>query len=141
MSAKTTYSEQLDRLFEIYFQELRDMTDKEVLEGEDPKRIKERARTRLERAAAEANQRRLEAGRRRLAAARAEYADSHKADRRGPLPDVPVTQARAYIAKIASSREGLYTLAARKLDDMSDEDLLRLYQQITELEEKNAKEP
>jgi hypothetical protein len=131
MNAKTTYSEQLDRLFEVYFQELAEMSDAEVLAGEDPKLVSERARTRLERASAEA-------GRRRLAAAKAEYAASRKAPARGPRPDVTVAEARAHIAKIASSRDHLYTLAARKLEEMSDEDLLRLYRQITELQERDA---
>lgn len=131
MSAKTTYSEQLDRLFEVYFQELQEMSDKEVLAGEDPKLVSARARSRLERASAEA-------GRRRLATAKTMYAASRKAPAREPLPEVTVAHARAHIAKIASSRDHLYTLAARKLDEMSDEDLLRLYHQVIELEEKNA---
>jgi hypothetical protein len=129
MSAKTSYSEQLDRIFEVFFQELHEMPDKEVLAGEEPKVVSDRARALLERAS-------VEAGRRRLVAARAEYAASRKAAPRGPQPQVTVVQARAHIAKIASSREGVYTLAARKLDEMSDEDLLRLYRQIIELEEK-----
>jgi hypothetical protein len=131
MTAKTTYSEQLDRLFEVYFQELQEMSDTEVLAGEDPKLVSARAKSRLERASAEA-------GRRRLDTARAAYAASRHAPASGPLREVTVAHARAHIAKIASSRDHLYTLAARKLDEMSDEDLLRLYRQIVELEETNA---
>jgi hypothetical protein len=131
MSAKTPYSEQLDRLFEVYFLELREMSDEEVLDGEDRKTVRERAKARLDRASAEV-------GRRRLAAARADYTASRQVPARRPPPEVTVAQARAHIARVANSREHLYTLAARKLEEMSDEDLLRLYCQIIELEEANA---
>ena len=123
MTSKTTYAEQLDNLFEACFQELRELPDREVLSGGAPGAVRARGMNRIERAG-------VEAGRRRLAAAKAGIAASTAV----PLAFAKVspTEARARIAQLASDRR--YTLAARKLEEMSDEEILRLYAQVQELE-------
>lgn len=122
--------EQLDQLLENYLHELQSMPENEVLEGEFPSEVKKRAMTRLERAV-------VDAGRRRLAAAKAGLGKvSGKPHVRGAA-DVSAVDARAYIRRAANNP--LYTLAARKLDEMSDVEVLHLYQLILELEAENSK--
>jgi hypothetical protein len=123
MTAKVTYSAQLDSLFEACFQELRELPDREVLSAEAAGAVRARAMNRLEQAA-------VEAGRRRLAAAKTGMTR---------ITTMPVTfanvsaiEARARIGQLATDRR--YTLAARKLEEMSDEEILRLYAQVQELE-------
>jgi hypothetical protein len=48
------------------------------------------------------------------------------------LVSVTLADARAYVARAAT--QSYVTLAARKLEEMADEDVLRLYQQLCELE-------
>lgn len=126
--SRSTYTEQLERLLDACFAELQGMSDQDVLDGESPVAVRERAVKRLEWA-------RAEAGRRRLATAKREM------ERRGARPmsivDITAAKARAYIVQAAASSR--VTLAARKLDEMSDEDVLRLYQQIRELEADSSK--
>ena len=123
MTAKITYSAQLDSLFEACFQELSELPDREVLSAEAPGAVRARAMNRIERAA-------VEAGRRRLAAAKTGVATS--TTKPLALARVSPTEARACIAQLATDRR--YTLAARKLEEMSDEEILRLYAQVQELE-------
>jgi hypothetical protein len=123
MTSKITYVEQLDSLFEAFFQELRDLPDREVLGSEAPGNVRARAVNRIDRAV-------VEAGRRRLAAAKAGMATSATVP--VAIARVLPIEARARIAQLATDRR--YTLAARKLEEMSDEEILRLYAQVQELE-------
>lgn len=109
---------------ESYMYELISMSDDEVLEGQDVDAVNERAAAQIAAAS-------RDAGRKRLAAARA------RAQQRD---DVPSTQAsdsleeiRAYIRQAAN--DGLVTLAARQLSDMSEADTRRLYSQLKQLRE------
>lgn len=124
----TSYLEQLDRLLDACFAELEKMPDADVLAGESVQSVKERAMKRLERA-------RFAAGRLRLAAAK------EKQKTVTPLRAISTAvspgDARRYITRVAQDRE--HTLAARDLAEMSDEDVLRLYQQIRELEAEDSK--
>lgn len=129
MSPKMTYTEQLNRLFDACLQELEEMPDKEVLGNETAEAVRDRGLKRLERAAAEA-------GRRRLATARQEW-KVRIAARPQPAARVGAAEARAYIVRAA--RDTRHTLAARNLEEMSDEDVLRLYDQIRELEAESPK--
>ena len=123
MSIKTSHETQLDQLLDAWFEELRKMPAQEVLAGESPAAVRARAETRLARAT-------QEAGRRRLAAARANAA----LDRARTPIAVSIDEARAYIARII--RDTNYTLAARQLEEMPEEEVLRLYDQLRELEGK-----
>lgn len=124
MSRKNTYTEQLDQLLDACLQELLDMPAEDVLAGETAETVKARAVDRLNRAAAEA-------GRRRLAAARARI-QAHTSTAQPAIERISASDARAYIHRAAQDRQ--HTLAARNLDEMSDEDVLRIYSQMIELE-------
>lgn len=127
MNANEKLIMQLDNLFESYFLELRAMTDDEVLDGESPSAVKARAADMLKSAKAEA-------GRRRLATARAQMQKANIAVD-DFAADVSIEQAKTYIAQVANDHR--FTLAARKLGEMPDEEVMRLYQQIRRLESEN----
>ena len=114
----------LNNFFESYFHELRAMSDDDVLDGEAAQTVKARALERLTAA-------KTEAGRRRLAIARAKMRDSAPNRAEGG-EDVTPAAARAYVARAAN--DARYTMAARKLDELTDEDVLRLYRQLRMLE-------
>ena len=122
MSTKSRYEIQLDQLLDAWFDELQKMPAAEVLAGESTDAVRARAESRLARAT-------QEAGRRRLVAARAQAAVDRA---RSPIA-VSIEEARAYIARIIQNTD--YTLAARQLEDMPEEEILRLYEQLRELEE------
>jgi len=109
-------------------QELIDMPDEQVLDGRDAAELQARAQMLLKSA-------RAEAGRRRLAAAKA----SVSALRNKPtisnaqLAAVSAAEARRIIAE--AQNDSRYTLAARKLGEMSDDEVLRLYSQMKRLED------
>lgn len=121
MSKHTT---DLNNFFESYFHELRTMSDEDVLDGEAAQTVKARALERLKAAKAEA-------GRRRLAIARANMRDTAPYRAEGGEVVSPAA-ARSYVARAAN--DARYTMAARKLDEMTDEDVLRLYRQLRILE-------
>jgi hypothetical protein len=114
-----------DQFFDALTNELIAMPDEQVLDGANAMAIQARGLERLKNAKAEA-------GRRRLAAAnvRAEAARSQKVP--GFVVQVPIEDARKYLANAANDTR--YTLAARNLNEMSDEDVLRLYAQLKHLE-------
>jgi hypothetical protein len=122
MNTRSQYEIQLDQLLDAWFEELQQMPAQEVLAGEAPADIRARADARLARAT-------QEAGRRRLVAARANAVRD-----RAPSPmAVSLEEARAYIARIILNTD--YTLAARQLEEMPEEEILRLYGQLRELED------
>lgn len=104
--------------------ELISMPDNQVLEGIEPNRIQADGLRLLEAAKAQA-------GRARLAAAKAGVSS---------LSSVPVVaskavtpeQARQFI--VQATNDGKYTLAARSLGEMSDDEAIKLYNQLKSLE-------
>jgi len=122
MSNKSQYEIQLDHLLDAWFEEFQQLPGHEVLAAELPANIRARADARLARAT-------QEAGRRRLVAARANAALERA---RSPI-SVSIEEARAYIARIIQNTN--YTLAARQLEEMPEEEILRLYEQLRELED------
>ena len=78
---------------------------------------------------------RAEVGRRRLAAAKAGVALSAAAQET-KMTAVDIQQARAFVQ--TAMNDSRYTLAARQLDEMSDEDVLRMYQQLQQLQSGNS---
>lgn len=118
------YADQLDQLFNRVLEELQATPDEEILAGETVDAVKQRALGRLARA-------RSAAGAQRLAAARAGLS-ARTVGRKAP--DVSIDVARAYVLR--ASHDSRYTLAARQLNEMSEEDILSLYAQLLELEEK-----
>jgi hypothetical protein len=128
MSFKSRYEIQLDQLLEACFEELRQMPDREVLAGETPVEVRTRAEVRLARATQEAGRRRLIAARAQVARPREQSAVVRAA--------VSLLEARAYIARIIQDTN--YTLAARQLEEMPESEVLRLYEQLRELEDQNS---
>jgi hypothetical protein len=122
MSNRSPYEIQLEQILDACFDELRQMPDAEVLAGESVAAVRARSEARLARAT-------QEAGRRRLVAARAQTARTQTTT--API-GVSLMEARAYIARIIQNNH--YTLAARQLEEMPEAEVLRLYEQLRELE-------
>nr|WP_297353867.1 hypothetical protein [uncultured Caldimonas sp.] len=117
-----------NNFLDVLTQELIDMPDEQVLDGRDVGQLQADAQALLKSA-------RAEAGRRRLAAAKAGVGALRN---QAPAQNVPVSgvsaaEARRFIAE--AQNDSKYTLAARKLGEMSDEEVLRLYSQMKRLEE------
>ncbi len=113
-------------------QELIDMPDEHVLEGKDVMKLRAEAQELLKSA-------RAEAGKRRLAAAKSGVS----ALRNKPALAIPqvlsvsVEEARRFIAQ--AQNDSRYTLAARKLGEMTDDEVLRLCMQMKRLEAADSK--
>ena len=112
--------EALELMWTAHWNELKSMSDSDIMEDVNlPKfgtdRIQLMASVKAE------------AGRRRLAAAKAELGDGQSALVR-VRPAVPVADARAFLREAANDPR--VTMAARALDDMSDELVLRTYARV-----------
>lgn len=114
-----------DLFLDALTDELIAMPDEQVLDGANAVAIQARGLDRLNKAKAEAGRRRLAAAKFRAAAARSQKAT-------GLVVQVSIEVARRYIESAANDNR--YTLAARNLNEMSDEDVLRLYAQMKHLE-------
>lgn len=117
-----TQSQENEAFLKMLAEELGAMPDSEILDGDNPDALRKENLTMVAMAKAAA-------GRRRLAAGRAAF----EANRTKPqlIQEVSVAMARAAIE--AAMNDDQYTLAARSLGEMSDEDILRLYHQIEQL--------
>lgn len=122
-----------DNFVDVLTQELISMPDEQVLEGKDVAELQASAQALLKSA-------RAEAGRRRLAAAKLGVATlRNRPATTGVLVlNVPIADARRFIAQ--AQNDSRYTLAARKLGEMSDDEVLRLYEQMKRLEEAGKKD-
>lgn len=119
-----------DTLLDALTDELIGMTDEQVLAGEDPALELAQGRDLLRKAVADA-------GKRRLATAKAAV----EARRRSPPPattsaTVTALQAREFLE--SAQNDPRFTMAARQLSDMSDEDVLRAYNQLLRLMKQDA---
>lgn len=126
----TSKPDPMEVLMDTYLAELLEMTDEQVLEGKDPATVQAGGLQLLDAAKAEA-------GRRRLAAARLKVQVNKDArEARDGSPNVQITadEARAALRRAAAANDGRYTLAARQLDEMADEDVIRAYLQLQQLE-------
>jgi hypothetical protein len=113
---------------DVLTQELIDMPDEQVLEGKDVALLQASAQALLTSA-------RTEAGQRRLAAAKAgaQALQNRPSTSNAQVLGVSAAEARRFIAE--AQNDSRYTLAARKLGEMSDEEVLRLYSQMKRLED------
>ncbi len=125
MNMTTKKSTPSDQFLDALTDELIAMPDEQVLDGVDAKSIQAVGLERLNNAKAEVGRRRLAAGKARAATARSQKAP-------GFIVHVSMEEARRYLASAANDTR--YTLAARNLNEMSDEDVLRLYAQMKRLE-------
>ncbi|MBP0637992.1 hypothetical protein [Cupriavidus sp. AcVe19-6a] len=122
MTTKPT--NEFDNFIDSLVDELIAMPDDQVLEGLDPTAVQADALRSLQSAKARA-------GRSRLAAAKAGYASLQKRPVAAPA-EVSAAEARRFIAQAAN--DGRYTLAARSLGELSDEEVLKLYSRIRSLQ-------
>lgn len=114
-------------------QELIDMPDEHVLEGKNVTQLQTEAQALLKSARAEAGKRRLATARSSVSALR----NNSVFQIRQAAP-VSVEDARRFIAQ--AQNDSRYTLAARKLGEMTDDEVLRLYLQMRRLEAAGSKE-
>jgi hypothetical protein len=121
----------VEKLLDSYLKELLSMSEEEVLESADPAALKAEAHRILDAAKKVAGKQRLEAAKARVAN-RPRIVEAQK-------PDVSPLDARAYLKRAAN--DSRFTLAARELEEMSDEDAILLYQQIRFLEESDENDP
>ncbi len=118
----------LELMWAAHWNELKSMSDKDIMEGVDlPKfgtdRIQLMASVKAE------------AGRRRLAAAKAEM-DSGRPVLGGVNPAISAAEARAFLREAANDPR--VTMAARALEDMSDDLVLRTYTRMKSLLEPDS---
>lgn len=123
----TKKSDELAMFHQVQLDELLEMSDEDILEGQNPDALKAENLAMIATAKAVA-------GRRRMAAAKAGMA-VRRASSMLAVPQVSVGEAKAFLE--AAMNDPLYTLAARSLGDMSDEDILRLYQQLQQIKSGN----
>jgi len=123
MSTGDPKVEKMTNLVDVYLAELMEMTDEDLLYGDSAQHSKASGIALLDSAKAEA-------GRRRLSKARDRSAMSSVTDL--SLPNVSVADARAFLRLAAN--DSRYTLAAREMGEMSDDDVIRLYQQLKQLQ-------
>ncbi|MGT2434052.1 hypothetical protein ACU4HD_44640 (plasmid) [Cupriavidus basilensis] len=128
MMATTKKQESSDHFLDSLTDELIAASDDQLLDGVDGEAAQRTGLDLLKKAKAEAGRRRLAAARERAAASRARGA-------RDIQGQVSAESARAYLSKVANDPR--YTMAARNLGEMSDDDVLRLYDQLRRLEDKN----
>ena len=122
MTVKAT--DEFNNFLGALINELIKMPDEQVLDGIDPSTAQAEG-VRLLQAA------KVQAGKARLAAAKAGRA-AEQTRTIAQVVSVTPEEARRFIAQAAN--DGRYTLAARSLNDMPDDEALRLYIQLKSLE-------
>lgn len=124
MTAPQKPQDGLEVLLDALLAELISMSDQQVLDGEDSAAVQSKGLTMLSRAKQETARRRLATAKAGVAMAQADASSGR---------DNPVTgaQAKAFLREAANS--GQYTLAARQLDEMSDEAALVIYRKLIRL--------
>lgn len=128
MSNDVKHSDVFETFLGSYVQELIEMSDSDILDGVDPAVVKEESLAMLELA-------RKKAGKERLVLARNKLS---KTKLQSSLGNVTPEKARAFLRHIAN--DSRYTLAARELTGISDDEAVRLYSQLRRLEESQTDE-
>lgn len=131
MTAPLKPQDDLETLLDAFLAELMSMSDQEILDGEDPAALQTKGLAMLSNA-------KQEAVRRRLAVAKAGLVIA-KADVRSD-GDKPISGAEAKAFLRAAANSGKYTLAARQLDEMSDDDAVMVCRKLIRLGAKPPKE-
>jgi len=109
-----------------FVEELIAMPDEHVLEGSNPDDIRAHGLRLLEQA-------RKDAGRRRTAAAKAQLQARRSQPASKAAEEVDIALARQTLAQ--AQNDPRFTLAARKLGELTDDEVLSLYRQIKSLQE------
>jgi len=126
--SKTEQSDETAAFFRMQLEELLEMTDKDVLDGDDPGTLSSENMSLLAKAKVEVGRQRMESA--KAGVAMAKVISSSNAE------IVDINLARAYLQN--ASNDSRFTLAARSLSDMSEEDILRLYHQAKLLEQSRS---
>lgn len=124
-------ADEFQTFLDSFVAELIAMPDDQVLDGKIPEEARARGLRLLEAAKKDAGRRRMAAAKAQLQARRGQPAsqDSEKLD---------IAQARQFLMQ--AQNDPRFTLAARKLGELSDEEIFRLYHQVKSLQE-NGGEP
>lgn len=117
--------DELHVLLDALLAELMGMSDEQVLDGEVPAVVQARGLALLSAAKQAAAKRRLVGAKAGLAMARADT-------RAASDKPVSVAQAKAFLREAANA--GRYTMAARQLDELSDQAALALYSKFVRLD-------
>jgi DNA invertase Pin-like site-specific DNA recombinase len=132
MTAPQKPQDDLEVLLDALLAELMTMSDQQVLDGEDASAVQARGLTMLSSA-------KQAAAKRRLAAAKAGVAMSRAEGRSGTETPITGAQAKAYLRTLGdAANAGQFTLAARQLADLSDEDALAIYRKLIRLGARSA---
>ena len=124
MTAQQKPQDDLGVLLDALLAELMVMSDEQVLDGEGPAAVQARGLALLSSA-------KQTAARRRLAGAKAGLAMARTDVRAGGDKPVSAAQAKAFLREAANA--GRYTMAARQLDELSDQAALALYSKFVRL--------
>ncbi|MCA3076581.1 MAG: hypothetical protein ING98_14610 [Rhodocyclaceae bacterium] len=124
MTASQKPQDDLSVLLDALLAELMGMSDEQVLDGNGPAAVQTRGLTLLSAA-------KQEAAKRRLSAAKASLAVSRAGPRAPGTGDLSVADVKAFLREAANSGE--YTMAARQLDELSDQAALALYNKFVRL--------
>lgn len=124
-------ADEFQTFLDSFVAELIAMPDDQILAAKNPEEVRARGLRLLEAAKKAAGRRRMAAAKAQLQARKGQPAaqDSEKLD---------IAQARQFLMQ--AQNDPSFTLAARKLGDLSDEEVLRLYRQVKSLQE-NGGEP
>nr|WP_315231849.1 hypothetical protein [uncultured Albidiferax sp.] len=112
-----------------FVDELIAMSDEDVLEGHDAANVQASGLALLQAA-------KKEAGRRRMAAAKSELENRRQKTADSGVGDINIAHARRFLAE--ASNDGRFTLAARNLAELSDEEVIRFFQQMKFLQGDDA---
>ena len=124
MTSQQKPQDDLGVLLDALLVELMVMSDEQVLDGERPAAVQARGLALLSSA-------KQAAARRRLAGAKAGLAMTRADMRAGGDKPVSAAQAKAFLREAANA--GRYTMAARQLDELSDQAALALYSKFVRL--------
>jgi hypothetical protein len=126
MNTPASKPDAFDKLLDTYVEELKAMSDEQALDGGDPVSMEREGQAMLQRS-------REAAGQRRLAAAREKLQQQKTSPTgRSAAPAVTAQEARRFLEQAANDRR--FTIAARELKELSDDEVLRRYAQLKKLE-------
>jgi hypothetical protein len=124
MTAPQKPQDELEVLLDALLVELMEMSSEQVLDGETPATAQAKGLAMLSAA-------KQEAARRRLAGAKAGLAVARADARASANSSVTAAQAKAFLREAANT--GKYTMAARQLEELSDQAALALYSKFVRL--------
>lgn len=123
-------TDEFETFLATFVEELIAMPDEHVLEGSNPDDVRAHGLGLLEQA-------RKDVGRRRMAAAKAQLQARRSQPAAKAVEKVDIALARQTLAQ--AQNDPRFTLAARKLGELSDDEVLNLYRQIKSLQEGDDK--